>query len=212
MATSGDIFTKKLVEGPSAPCLIKTTADSRTATAVPTARPLSTRTAHGSRLRPLSIHLTTSRIGAHRTSHGCPPQYRTATNHHCDKLVLRVGSTASTATRVGSTATNHHRSTARRTALRFGSAVSRRTGSIRFLRKRRSGKRRKRELGAGVLKEMLEDGSKVSQVHPMMWTIQGTLFLMFKPGFETKSLLRRIDGAIHVRSIVDPTFDSLMGL
>nr|YP_010181229.1 hypothetical protein RF68 [Primula stenocalyx]QVD40928.1 hypothetical protein RF68 [Primula stenocalyx] len=34
---------------------------------------------------------------------------------------------------------------------------------------------------------------------------------MFKPGFETKLLLRRIDGAIQVRSNVDPTFDSLVG-
>lgn len=29
--------------------------------------------------------------------------------------------------------------------------------------------------------------------------------------FETKLLLRRIDGAIQVRSNVDPTFDSLVG-
>nr|YP_010994594.1 hypothetical protein RF68 [Disanthus cercidifolius]WOZ13326.1 hypothetical protein RF68 [Disanthus cercidifolius] len=29
---------------------------------------------------------------------------------------------------------------------------------------------------------------------------------MFEPGFETKPLLRRIDGAIQVRSNVDPTF------
>nr|YP_010937180.1 hypothetical protein RME81_pgp021 [Whytockia hekouensis]YP_010937193.1 hypothetical protein RME81_pgp007 [Whytockia hekouensis]WKW94123.1 hypothetical protein [Whytockia hekouensis]WKW94136.1 hypothetical protein [Whytockia hekouensis] len=34
---------------------------------------------------------------------------------------------------------------------------------------------------------------------------------MFEPGFETKPLLRRIDGAIRVRSNVDPTFDSLVG-
>nr|UFK28218.1 hypothetical protein RF68 [Melanosciadium pimpinelloideum] len=34
---------------------------------------------------------------------------------------------------------------------------------------------------------------------------------MFEPGFETKLLLRRIDGAIQVRSNVDPTFDSLVG-
>ncbi|TYH27818.1 hypothetical protein ES288_A02G099100v1 [Gossypium darwinii] len=32
-----------------------------------------------------------------------------------------------------------------------------------------------------------------------------------KPGFETKLLLRRIDGAIQVRSNVDPTFYSLVG-
>ncbi|KAJ0078892.1 hypothetical protein Patl1_24646 [Pistacia atlantica] len=30
-------------------------------------------------------------------------------------------------------------------------------------------------------------------------------------GFETKLLLRRIDGAIQVRSNVDPTFYSLVG-
>ncbi|KAG5569007.1 hypothetical protein H5410_063967 [Solanum commersonii] len=36
--------------------------------------------------------------------------------------------------------------------------------------------------------------------------------LLFEPGFETKLLLRRIDGAIRVqRSNVDPTFDSLVG-
>nr|YP_010014539.1 hypothetical protein RF68 [Epimedium dewuense]YP_010014623.1 hypothetical protein RF68 [Epimedium shuichengense]YP_010014708.1 hypothetical protein RF68 [Epimedium simplicifolium]YP_010014792.1 hypothetical protein RF68 [Epimedium ecalcaratum]YP_010342470.1 hypothetical protein RF68 [Epimedium baojingense]YP_010342555.1 hypothetical protein RF68 [Epimedium leptorrhizum]YP_010342640.1 hypothetical protein RF68 [Epimedium platypetalum]YP_010342726.1 hypothetical protein RF68 [Epimedium trun len=29
---------------------------------------------------------------------------------------------------------------------------------------------------------------------------------MFEPEFETKLLLRRIDGAIQVRSNVDPTF------
>nr|YP_010581460.1 hypothetical protein RF68 [Triphyophyllum peltatum]UZT27865.1 hypothetical protein RF68 [Triphyophyllum peltatum] len=34
---------------------------------------------------------------------------------------------------------------------------------------------------------------------------------MFEPGFETKLLLGRIDGAIQVRSNVDPTFDSLVG-
>nr|UDY69689.1 hypothetical protein RF68 [Pseudogalium paradoxum] len=34
---------------------------------------------------------------------------------------------------------------------------------------------------------------------------------MFEPGFETKLLRRRIDGAIRVRSNVDPTFDSLVG-
>nr|YP_010372924.1 hypothetical chloroplast RF68 [Rhododendron huadingense]YP_010372965.1 hypothetical chloroplast RF68 [Rhododendron huadingense]UPH77699.1 hypothetical chloroplast RF68 [Rhododendron huadingense]UPH77740.1 hypothetical chloroplast RF68 [Rhododendron huadingense] len=34
---------------------------------------------------------------------------------------------------------------------------------------------------------------------------------MFEPGFETKPLLRRIDGAIQVRSNVDPTFNSLVG-
>lgn len=47
-----------------------------------------------------------------------------------------------------------------------------------------------------------------------MWIIQGTLAwrtLLFEPGFETKLLLRRIDGAIRVRSNVDPTFDSLVG-
>ena len=32
-----------------------------------------------------------------------------------------------------------------------------------------------------------------------------------EPGFETKLLLRRIDGAIQVRSNVDPTFYSLVG-
>ncbi|CAH2057158.1 unnamed protein product [Thlaspi arvense] len=49
---------------------------------------------------------------------------------------------------------------------------------------------------------------------PEMWIIQGTLAwrtLLFEPGFETKLLLRRIDGAIQVRSNVDPTFDSLVG-
>nr|QQO80907.1 hypothetical protein RF68 [Prunus persica] len=34
---------------------------------------------------------------------------------------------------------------------------------------------------------------------------------MFEPGFETKLLLRRIDGAVQVRSNVDPTFYSLVG-
>ncbi|KAK4484008.1 hypothetical protein RD792_011221 [Penstemon davidsonii] len=37
------------------------------------------------------------------------------------------------------------------------------------------------------------------------------VLLLFEPGFETKPLLRRIDGAIRVRSNVDPTFDSLVG-
>ncbi|KAL0302158.1 UNVERIFIED_CONTAM: putative protein ycf68 [Sesamum calycinum] len=49
---------------------------------------------------------------------------------------------------------------------------------------------------------------------PEMWIIQGTLacvLLLFEPGFETKLLLRRIDGAIQVRSNVDPTFYSLVG-
>ncbi|KAK9081068.1 hypothetical protein Scep_031063 [Stephania cephalantha] len=47
-----------------------------------------------------------------------------------------------------------------------------------------------------------------------MWIIQGTLagvLLLFEPEFETKLLLRRIDGAIRVRSNVDPTFYSLVG-
>ncbi|KAJ7941743.1 Ycf68 [Quillaja saponaria] len=50
---------------------------------------------------------------------------------------------------------------------------------------------------------------------PEMWIIQGTLAWrtspVSKPGFETKPLLRRIDGAIQVRSNVDPTFYSLVG-
>ncbi|MVM42569.1 DUF2647 domain-containing protein [Staphylococcus aureus] len=37
------------------------------------------------------------------------------------------------------------------------------------------------------------------------------VLLLFEPGFETKLLLRRIDGAIQVRSNVDPTFYSLVG-
>ncbi|TYI61992.1 hypothetical protein E1A91_D10G213100v1 [Gossypium mustelinum] len=35
--------------------------------------------------------------------------------------------------------------------------------------------------------------------------------LLFLDGFETKLLLKRIDGAIQVRSSVDPTFYSLVG-
>ncbi|KAK4735417.1 hypothetical protein R3W88_009678 [Solanum pinnatisectum] len=35
--------------------------------------------------------------------------------------------------------------------------------------------------------------------------------LLFEPGFETKLLLRRINGEIRVRSNVEPTFDSLVG-
>ncbi|KAI9192828.1 hypothetical protein LWI28_028162 [Acer negundo] len=47
---------------------------------------------------------------------------------------------------------------------------------------------------------------------PEMWIIQGTLAWRTSPrGFETKLLLRRIDGAIQVRSNVDPTFYSLVG-
>jgi hypothetical protein len=49
---------------------------------------------------------------------------------------------------------------------------------------------------------------------PEMWIIQGTLAWRtspVEPGFETKLLLRRIDGAIQVRSNVDPTFYSLVG-
>ncbi|XP_048627025.1 uncharacterized protein ycf68 [Brassica napus] len=50
---------------------------------------------------------------------------------------------------------------------------------------------------------------------PEMWIIQGTLAWRTPPvrtgGFETKLLLRRIDGAIQVRSNVDPTFYSLVG-
>ncbi|KAL3528091.1 hypothetical protein ACH5RR_012747 [Cinchona calisaya] len=37
------------------------------------------------------------------------------------------------------------------------------------------------------------------------------VLLLFEPGFETKLLLKRIDGAIRVRSNVDPTFDSHVG-
>ncbi|KAG8501120.1 hypothetical protein CXB51_003213 [Gossypium anomalum] len=37
------------------------------------------------------------------------------------------------------------------------------------------------------------------------------ILLLFKPGFETKLLFKRIDGAIQVRSNVDPTFYSLVG-
>nr|YP_008577539.1 hypothetical protein EERY_CP_p070 [Eucalyptus erythrocorys]YP_008577552.1 hypothetical protein EERY_CP_p084 [Eucalyptus erythrocorys]AGC58948.1 hypothetical protein EERY_CP_p070 [Eucalyptus erythrocorys]AGC58961.1 hypothetical protein EERY_CP_p084 [Eucalyptus erythrocorys] len=49
---------------------------------------------------------------------------------------------------------------------------------------------------------------------PEMWIIQGTLAWRTSPvrtGFETKPLLRGIDGAIQVRSNVDPTFYSLVG-
>ncbi|THU42097.1 hypothetical protein C4D60_Mb00t15860 [Musa balbisiana] len=45
---------------------------------------------------------------------------------------------------------------------------------------------------------------------PEMWIIQGTLAWRTPP-FETKLLLRRIDGAIQVRSNVDLTFYSLVG-
>lgn len=34
---------------------------------------------------------------------------------------------------------------------------------------------------------------------------------LFEPGFGTELILRRIDGAIQVRSNVDPTFYSLVG-
>ncbi|KAK9663251.1 hypothetical protein RND81_O302000, partial [Saponaria officinalis] len=47
-----------------------------------------------------------------------------------------------------------------------------------------------------------------------MWIIQGTLAWRTPPvrtGVLNKLLLRRIDGAIQVRSNVDPTFDSLVG-
>ncbi|KAL2984732.1 hypothetical protein AAZX31_12G106100, partial [Glycine max] len=37
------------------------------------------------------------------------------------------------------------------------------------------------------------------------------VLLLFEPGFETKLILRRINGAIQVRSNVDPTFSSLVG-
>ncbi|EYU20945.1 hypothetical protein MIMGU_mgv1a019258mg, partial [Erythranthe guttata] len=37
------------------------------------------------------------------------------------------------------------------------------------------------------------------------------VLLLFEPGFETKPILGRIDGAIRVRSNVDPTLDSLVG-
>lgn len=49
---------------------------------------------------------------------------------------------------------------------------------------------------------------------PEMWIIQGTLAWRtssVRTGFETKPLLRRIDGAIQVRSNVDQTFYSLVG-
>ncbi|KAJ4733526.1 hypothetical protein LUZ62_001871 [Rhynchospora pubera] len=49
---------------------------------------------------------------------------------------------------------------------------------------------------------------------PGMWIIQGTLacvLFLFESEFETKLLLRRIDGAIQVRSNVDLTFYSLVG-
>ncbi|KAM0932053.1 hypothetical protein DsansV1_C62g0268611 [Dioscorea sansibarensis] len=49
---------------------------------------------------------------------------------------------------------------------------------------------------------------------PGMWIIQGTLAWRTPPvesEFETKLLLRRIDGAIQVRSNVDLTFYSLVG-
>ncbi|KAI4364629.1 hypothetical protein MLD38_020694 [Melastoma candidum] len=48
---------------------------------------------------------------------------------------------------------------------------------------------------------------------PEMWIIQGTLAWRTSPirtEFETKPILRRIDGAIQVRSNVDPTFYSLV--
>nr|ULO25623.1 trnI-GAU [Bougainvillea glabra]ULO25635.1 trnI-GAU [Bougainvillea glabra] len=44
-----------------------------------------------------------------------------------------------------------------------------------------------------------------------MWIIQGTLAWRTPPVRTAKLLLRRIDGAIQVRSNVDPTFDSLVG-
>ncbi|CAN0911022.1 Uncharacterized protein ycf68 [Linum grandiflorum] len=53
-----------------------------------------------------------------------------------------------------------------------------------------------------------------SMPDPGMWIIQGTLAwrtCLVRTGFETKLLLRRIDGAIQVLSIVDPTFYSLVG-
>ncbi|KAG2270293.1 hypothetical protein Bca52824_064848 [Brassica carinata] len=56
------------------------------------------------------------------------------------------------------------------------------------------------------------DSSMFSSAHdPEMWIIQGTLAYAspVRTGFETKLLLRRIDGAIQVRSNVDPTFYSL---
>ena len=36
-----------------------------------------------------------------------------------------------------------------------------------------------------------------------------SVFLLFKPGFKTKLFYRRIDGAIQVRSNVNPTFYSI---
>jgi len=46
-------------------------------------------------------------------------------------------------------------------------------------------------------------GSSKAQTHGVL--------LLFEQGFETFLLLLRIDGAIQVRSNVDPTFDSLVG-
>jgi hypothetical protein len=51
---------------------------------------------------------------------------------------------------------------------------------------------------------------------PKMWIIQGTLAWRTPPEnlfseFETKLLLRRIDGAIQVRSNMDPISYSLVG-
>ncbi|KAK4404754.1 putative protein ycf68 [Sesamum angolense] len=59
----------------------------------------------------------------------------------------------------------------------------------------------------------MDSSLRSSAPDPEMWIIQCTLAWrtpLFESGFETKPLLRRIDGVIQERTNVDLTFDSLV--